>query len=163
MFEHLKKHVPTKSFLQRATWKPPQWEGTTLPPAIIIERLDHNKNPKYAKAVVNPRLPQVRNRRNGVVKATDVKIRMERLVLLAIIGGVVGWENVTKEDGSPMPFPTIGEEKNDEGVMMVRQLLAALGEEAEADFIAFAFSEDSFIDDSEDDEDDEAVVPLPKP
>jgi hypothetical protein len=176
-FDHLKASVESKSYKEIAEWRPPTWIGKTPAPVLKLIRLTET-NERFARASLNPRIKQPRQRANGRIKASDLKVQRERRLILAIIGGVVGWENVfepTKnvaadiEPYKSMPFPAIGEEQNDAGVQEVRELLAVLGQEAELDFFAFCVNQDNWLadgdaEDEEEDEDrDSPVVPFTRP
>lgn len=174
-FAHLSKHISIKVYEPLATWKPPSWSSKELPcPELTITRMSET-NERMARAVMNPRIKQVRTRRDGKVRAKDLSVKKERQLLIFIIGGVVNWKNVPGPDGTPMAFPTVGEEPGDEGVNVIRELLAELGNEAELDFLTFCSDSDNWLPDDEeapeaddDDEDEEGasksdVVPSPRP
>lgn len=173
-FAHLRKHISIQVYESLATWKPPSWSSKELAcPELTVTRLGET-NERLARAIMNPRIKQVRTRRDGKVRAKDLSVKKERQLLIFIIGGVVGWKNVPSADGTPMAFPTVGEEPGDEGVNAIRELLSELGNEAELDFLSFCSDSNNWLPDddepdAEDDEDDEEgapksdVVPSPTP
>lgn len=169
-FEHLRNHVIAQVYHPVATWKPPTWNSRNLPPPELIIERPHNTSVRFARAVLNPRLKQVSPRKDGKVREADLAIRHERNLILFIVACVGGWNNVFEADGkTQIPFPGVGEEPIDKGVMEVRELLAALGPDAETDFLAFCQDADNWRVDDDGAIDVDAhekgaeVVPLPKP
>lgn len=174
---HIAQNVPTHTFNEKATWRPPTWQGSTPPPELVVVR-PTDTNRMFARAVLNPRIKGPKNRKDGKVREGDLRLGREKRILCYILGCVVDWANVPKGDDKGnivvddkgatvmLDFPGIRDsEPSDSGAIDVRDLLRSLGDDAEMDFCNFCGDNDNWLTpEAEDDRDDDqdGVVPLVK-
>lgn len=161
MFEHLKSNVVVQKYNEIAVWKPPSWVSSKgqPPPELRLRRIS-DTNLGYARAQVNPRLPQVKQRTDGNIKQQDLAVKRERAILICILSCVDGWDNVPEADGRPSVLGKISGESTDPGTKQVRDLLRFLGPDAELSFCAFCGDTDNWLVEDAEPEDEADAVPL---
>lgn len=156
-FAHMAPNVSVQLYNKHSIWKPPTWVSLNgqPPPALKLLRMTET-NVRFARAMLNPNLAQVPQRKADKIRESDLVLRRERTLMIAIISCVDGWEDVFDKARVPMPFPKIGEDPTDPGVKLVRALLRRLGPEAELSFVHHCNDHDRWK--IEEDEPDEPAL-----
>lgn len=168
-FDHLTPHIQVQKYKDHAVWKPSSWISPVgqPPPELKVIRLTET-NERFARALNNPNLIQVPQRKGNKFKTKDLALRRERNLIIGIISCVIGWDLMpSPRPGELMKFPGVGEDPNDRGVKAVRAFLRKCGPDDELKFLAFLNDDTNFfvddVDDSDDDkepDDEESRVPL---
>lgn len=124
---------------QTATWSPMMWDHTSgfKPPKLIFER-PRDESARYLKAQGCRKNKFPQRKKDEAATPEYVKRLTGAMLNLAIMGLLVGWENVVDENGVEIPFPTIShDEPKAAGNRMVRDLLRALGSDSEAELVVW--------------------------